>query len=236
MQKIELRLRLAKQHGPKQFSLDRAARYVCDSEQHFTYRQLADPGFLVFLKVNNRASSCLTVAKQVIKTQTVKTLLSKADRNGNLQHSSKRKQHTTRPTEWHLCMGNRIPATETRHVRRRGSCDISNGKTEAQPVHCDIRDGSHLWRDDPPLSGIIALEDSTVLLVIPDSLESYECAFETVTLDAGNVLVIYALVVHAGAGYSKATRRMHFTALTPSCKSRPGNETYVVVGYSVSEV
>jgi ectoine hydroxylase-related dioxygenase (phytanoyl-CoA dioxygenase family) len=105
---------------------------------------------------------------------------------------------------------------------------ISNGKTEAQPAHCDIKDQSHLWREDPPLSGITALEDNTLLLVMRDLLEGYKNQLEMVALNAGDVLIFHALLVHAGGDYSRTNRRIHFTALSRNGMSRPINETYVV--------
>ena len=42
----ELRLRLAKKHGPKAFCMDRAARYPTDSVQRANYTQLAQQGFI----------------------------------------------------------------------------------------------------------------------------------------------------------------------------------------------
>jgi ectoine hydroxylase-related dioxygenase (phytanoyl-CoA dioxygenase family) len=78
------------------------------------------------------------------------------------------------------------------------------------------------------LSGITALEDNTLLLVMRDSLESYEGQLEAVALNAGDVLIFHALLVHAGGNYSRTNRRIHFTALSQNGMSRPINETYVV--------
>ena len=106
---------------------------------------------------------------------------------------------------------------------------LANGKVGAQPAHCDIRDQSHLWRDDPPLSGLISLENYTKLLVMRDSLENYNGELEAIELEAGDVLIFHALLIHAGCAYSKTNRRLHFTALGQrSMRSRPINETYVV--------
>ena len=106
---------------------------------------------------------------------------------------------------------------------------LANGKVGAQPAHCDIRDKSHLWCEDPPLSGLIALENGTKLLVMRDSLENYNGELEAIELEAGDVLIFHALLIHAGSAYSKTNRRLHFTALGQrSMRSRPINETYVV--------
>ena len=99
----------------------------------------------------------------------------------------------------------------------------------AQPAHCDIRNQSHLWENDPPLSGIVALENGTSLLILRDSLEDYGGKLEKVVLNAGDVLVFPGLLVHAGSGYMKLNKRIHFTALSKSSKSRPINETFIVM-------
>ena len=79
------------------------------------------------------------------------------------------------------------------------------------------------------VSGLIALENDTKLLVMRDSLENYNGELEAIDLEAGDVLIFHALLIHAGSAYSKTNRRLHFTALGQrSMRSRPINETYVV--------
>ena len=94
MRATEKRLRLAKRHGPKQFCLDRAARYKADSQQNANYRLLADPGFVISRKAaDGRVSDWLKAAKKVVNTQPGRALFSSVSKNGKLQHSSKRKEY-----------------------------------------------------------------------------------------------------------------------------------------------
>ena len=233
MRATEKRLRLAKQHGPKQFCLGRAARYKADSQPNANYKQLADPGFMILPRAaDGRVSDWLKAAKKVVNTQPGRALFSSVSKTGKLQHSSKRKEYRL---QTHPELQDEVIAWTTELLQQQfdhynvvDPVIISNGNTAAQPAHCDIKDQSHLWREDPPLSGIIALEDNTLLLVMRNSLESYEGQLEAVALNAGDVLIFHALLVHAGGSYSRTNRRIHFTALSQNGMSRPINETYVV--------
>jgi hypothetical protein len=228
----ELQLRLAKKHGPKAFCMDRAARYPTDSVQHANYTQLAQQGFFILRGAcAAQAQDWLKAAQRVIATEQGESLFSGIDKHGKLRYSAKRKQYVPDAP-----LSADVVTTATQLLQQQldeytivDPAILANGKVGAQPAHCDIRDQSHLWCEDPPLSGLIALEKDTKLLVMPASLENYNGELETIELEAGDVLIFHALLIHAGSAYSKTNRRLHFTALGHrSWRSRPINETYVV--------
>jgi hypothetical protein len=228
----ELRLRLAKKHGPKAFCMDRAARYPTDSVQRANYTQLAQQGFVILRGAcAAQAQDWLKAAKRVIATEQGESLFSGTDKYGKLLYSAKRKQYWPDPA-----LSADVVTTATQLLQQQldkytivDPAILVNGKVGAQPAHCDIRDQSHLWCEDPPLSGLISHEKDTKLVVMPASLENYSGELETIELEAGDVLIFHALLIHAGSAYSKTNRRLHFTALGQrSLRSRPINETYVV--------
>jgi hypothetical protein len=227
------RLYQARKHGPKQFVIDRAAQYTLDSEQHRHYLQLADPGFVVIHSACDKHRDWLTRVRRIVRTEKGESLFSRVDRHGKLQYSAKRKQYSMSSEPEFQAEVVAWLVTFIRQVLDEyvitDACVLANGICGAQPAHCDIRDQSHLWENDPPLSGIVALENGTSLLIMRDSLEDYGGKLEKVVLNAGDVLVFHGLLVHAGSGYTKVNKRIHFTALTKSGKSRPINETFVVM-------
>jgi hypothetical protein len=109
-------------------------------------------------------------------------------------------------------------------------CILFKNSVKMQPAHRDLRDDSHHWRENVPVAGIIALQDNTTILVRRDALQCDKGrGLERVHLNAGDVLIMHGLCVHAGDEYTRRNTRLHFVGLSDRLRSRPINETFVVM-------
>ena len=142
---------MAKKHGPKAFCMDRAARYPTNSVQRANYTRLAQQGFITMRRAcAAQAQDWLKAAQRVIATERGESLFSGTDKHGKLPYSAKRKQY------WpDAALSADVVTTATQLLQQQldeytivDPAILANGKVAAQPAHCDIRDQSHLWRED----------------------------------------------------------------------------------------
>jgi hypothetical protein len=114
-------------------------------------------------------------------------------------------------------------------------------KVAAQPAHVDIKDASHLWLEDFPLARIIALQDTSILVMpsslqslegqlewMPNSLQSLEGQLEWVSLKRGDIFCMHGLTVHAGDAFKHGNTRLRVVTLPEDIKQRPASKTHVI--------
>ena len=157
------------------------------------------------------------------------SLFSSVNKRGKVFHSLKRKQYDIMDgTVLKICKR----AAQQQLGEGYEAADpvaIVNGKCKAQPPHVDIADDSDEWQHDIPFAALMAIEDDTSILLMKDSIEDHTGELQEVMLDAGDVLFMHGLCVHAGNSYSQLNRRVHFMALKgKSLQSRPLNQTFLI--------
>lgn len=140
----------------------------------------------------------------MIATERGESFFGSADKHGKLRCSAKRKQYCPDPP-----LGVDVVTTATQLLQQQfeqykvvDAATLANGTVGAQQAHFDVRDQSHLWCEHPPFSGLISLEKDTKLLAMRDGLENYNGELEAPDLEAGDVLIFHALLIHAGSASS----------------------------------
>ena len=134
--------------------MDRAARYPTDSVQRANCTQLAQQGFIILRGAGAaKAQDWLKAAKRVIATEQGESLFSGAGKYDKLRYSAKRKQYWPDSADV-VTTARQLLQKQLDEYTIVGPTILANGKVGVQLAHCDIRDQSHLWRDDPPLSGL----------------------------------------------------------------------------------
>eukprot|EP00953_Heterococcus_sp_UTEX-ZZ885_P003936 2630-Heterococcus_DN1.PRE.1 len=218
----------AKRLGAKSFCLARARRYAEGSSERAYFEQLAEDGF--FTVRAQVPDSWIIKAGHLVAVEKGQSLFSHANKQRTLVYSAKRKMYNLSgdyKAEVKAWAQELLQQTLASIFEVVDPCVIHNNKVAAQPAHIDIKNGSNLWQQNFPLACIVALQDTSIL-VMRGSLQSDEGLLERVMLQKGDVFVMHGLTVHAGDTFESSNTRMHFVALPVGLTTRPVNETYIL--------
>lgn len=105
---------------------------------------------------------------------------------------------------------------------------LSNSRAvQRQAKHLDFLDKGHIWKEDIPLICIIAIEDTSIL-VVKGSLKNEFGQLERILLKKGDVIVMHPLCVHAGDDFQSSNTRIHVEAMG-NRGIAPKNEVQILV-------
>jgi hypothetical protein len=223
--RCKVKTRAAKRIGARRFVLNRVHRYAQGSAERNLFEQLAEDGFcIIHAAIPKR---WLASALRQVDEEVGVNLFYK---HGNLMYSGKRKMyHLHGAFEAEVVTWTERVLEEALKSKYKviEACILNNKKVAAQPAHVDIKDASHLWLEDFPLACIIALQDTSIL-VMRNSLQSLEGQLERVSLKRGDVFCMHGLTVHAGDEFEDSNTRLHAVALPEGITRSPVNETHVI--------